>query len=134
MGQFSLIFAQPPGVPMLDWINSIPNDGLIYYRGMFNADRLIPTNAKTLSEILTLKSYDFVKPSRVRAAIGRVLGFGLVLAEGEEHKVWIPSRCLALATLLRWDLETTKEPHASVCIPSYQGSVPKLLEERSPND
>ncbi|KAI9890484.1 MAG: hypothetical protein M1814_003968 [Vezdaea aestivalis] len=86
MGQFGRILRDRPGAPMQEWINTIPNDGLIYYRGLFNSDRIMPTSPQALSEILNQKSYDFVKPAQVREGIGRLLGHGLLLVEGDEHK------------------------------------------------
>ena len=37
-------------------------------------------------EVLVSKSYDFVKPFQVRFGLGRILGIGVLLAEGDEHK------------------------------------------------
>lgn len=45
------------------------------------------TTPKAISEVMVTKSYEFVKPSFVRAGIGRILGVGVLLAEGDEHKV-----------------------------------------------
>lgn len=45
------------------------------------------TNPKALSEVLVQKSYDFAKPGSLRLGLGRILGIGLIVAEGEEHKV-----------------------------------------------
>ena len=45
------------------------------------------TNPKALAEVLTVKSYDYVKPYMLRAMVGKILGIGLLLAEGDEHKV-----------------------------------------------
>lgn len=87
MGQHPRIAAEPSGRPMTDWINTVPNDGLIRYTSMFNADRLLLTSPKALAEVLTNQSYNFVKPERVRLSIGRILGVGILLAEGEEHKM-----------------------------------------------
>ena len=104
MGQFHKIAALPSGVPMREWyvcspswlpacqltvprINSIPNDGLIRYLGTFNEERLLITSPKALAEVLVTKNYDFVKPSMFRFSLGRILGFGILLAEGDEHKV-----------------------------------------------
>ncbi|KAL2018936.1 hypothetical protein VTK56DRAFT_10230 [Thermocarpiscus australiensis] len=72
---------------MLEWVNSIPNDGLIRYLGPFNQERILITSPKALAEVLATKNYDFVKPAAIRHSIGRVLGIGVLLAEGEEHKV-----------------------------------------------
>ena len=45
------------------------------------------TTPQALSEVLTQNSYDYVKPAMIRNGLGRVLGVGLILAEGDEHKV-----------------------------------------------
>lgn len=45
------------------------------------------TSPKSLAEVLVTKNYDFQKPAQVRHTIGRILGFGILLAEGEVHKV-----------------------------------------------
>ncbi|KAI9640865.1 hypothetical protein NHQ30_010706 [Ciborinia camelliae] len=86
-GQWNRISAEPTGEPMLDWIREVPNDGIIRYLGMLNSERVMVTNAKALSEVLTTKNYDYVKPSALRIGIGRLLGIGVLLAEGDEHKV-----------------------------------------------
>ena len=72
---------------MRRWVNEIPNDGLIRYMHLFNAERLLITNPRALAEVLVTKNYDFVKPAMVRNGLGRILGIGVLLAEGEEHKV-----------------------------------------------
>lgn len=86
MGQFKRIRTEPSGAPMVDWVDEIPNQGLLRYLAIFNAERIIITSPKGLSEVLTTKSYDFQKPYHVRAGIGRILGVGVLLAEGDEHK------------------------------------------------
>lgn len=49
----------------------------------------MPTSSQALSEVLTTKSYDFIKPQQLRNGLGRILGIGILLAEGDEHKVWL---------------------------------------------
>jgi cytochrome P450 len=39
-----------------------------------------------LSEVLVHKSYEFEKPSQLRRFLGLILGKGLILVEGDEHK------------------------------------------------
>ena len=46
----------------------------------------MPTSPQALAEVLTQKSYEFIKPQQLRFGLGRILGTGLVLSEGEEHK------------------------------------------------
>lgn len=45
------------------------------------------TSPQALSEVLVTKSYDFIKPQQLRNGLGRVLGIGILVAEGDEHKV-----------------------------------------------
>ena len=54
---------------------------------MFNTEHLLVTNSKALAEVLTVKNYDYTKPYLLRAMVGKTLGNGLLLAEGDEHKV-----------------------------------------------
>lgn len=89
MGQFAAISNEPTGKPQQEWVNAIPNEGLIRYLNVFNEERLLVTNPKALAEVLVTKNYDFIKPSLVRDGLGRILGIGILLAEGEEHKVII---------------------------------------------
>ncbi|CAK7205634.1 hypothetical protein SEUCBS139899_008412 [Sporothrix eucalyptigena] len=86
LGQFPRINRETTGKPALEWINTIPNDGLIRYLGLFNQERLIITKPKALAEVLVSKNYDFVKPSQMRHALSRILGVGILLAEGDEHR------------------------------------------------
>ncbi|WYZ34453.1 hypothetical protein EsH8_I_000729 [Colletotrichum jinshuiense] len=87
MGQYPRILREPTGVPMIEWINTIPHEGIIRYRGLFNQERLLITSPKALSEVLVTHNYDFRKPGAVRSSIGRILGVGVLLAEDNEHKI-----------------------------------------------
>lgn len=86
LGHFPRIFADPTGEPQRDWIDTVPNDGVIYYRWLFNEPRVLISSPKALGEVLVQRNYDFVKPARVRNGLGRLLGVGVLLAEGDEHK------------------------------------------------
>ena len=87
MGQNRRVRNERSGIPHNSWINEIPNDGLIGYRMRFNNERVLLTSPKALSEVLVQRSYDFAKPYNLRFGLGRILGVGLVVAEGDEHKV-----------------------------------------------
>ncbi|ORY66350.1 cytochrome P450 97B3 [Pseudomassariella vexata] len=87
MGQFKRIAAEPTGIPMRDWVTNVPNEGLIRYTSLFNMERLLITSPKALSEVLVTRNYDFEKPSQFRNSIGRILGIGILLAEGEQHRL-----------------------------------------------
>ena len=88
MGQFFRILRDPSGIPMQQWINEIPNDGLIRYTNIFNAERVLITSPKALGEVMVHKNYEFIKPLQLREGLGKILGVGVLLAEGEEHKVF----------------------------------------------
>jgi cytochrome P450 len=68
-------------------VHEVPNDGIIRYLSLLNQEKILVTNAKALSEVLTTKNYDFIKPTTVRIGLGRLLGIGVLLAEGDEHKM-----------------------------------------------
>jgi cytochrome P450 len=85
-GQFGRIRKEPSGGPMLEWVNTIPNDGLIRYLGILNSERIFVCSPKALSEVLVTNSYNWIKPVQIQRSIGRVLGVGVLLAEGDEHR------------------------------------------------
>ncbi|KAB8337073.1 hypothetical protein FH972_021377 [Carpinus fangiana] len=86
LGHGMLQFSKPPGDHLRKWVNSIPNDGLLRFRGFFNQDILIPTTHETLKQVLSDHTYDYVKPSQFVTLLRRILGDGLILVEGNVHK------------------------------------------------
>ncbi|KAF2485700.1 cytochrome P450 78A3 [Neohortaea acidophila] len=85
-GHTRQIIKAPSSKLQCEWVHNVPNDGFIRY-SMFGTERLLLCNTRVLSEVLVTKAYDFVKPPGVRRGIGRTLGIGILLAEGDEHKV-----------------------------------------------
>lgn len=86
MGQFWKIMKDSNGEPMREWAATVPNNGLIRYTHAFNAERILVTSPKALGEVLVTKNYEFIKPAQFRTGLARLLGVGILLAEGEEHK------------------------------------------------
>lgn len=89
---------------MLKWMTTVPNDGLIYYTSFLNSERVILASPQAIHEVLQINAYDFVKPPFVRRALLGPLGNGLVLAEGDDHKVsghvwWLSPKLLAALAL-----------------------------------
>ncbi|DAA74761.1 TPA_exp: putative Cytochrome P450 monooxygenase [Trichophyton benhamiae CBS 112371] len=68
------------------WARDIPNEGIIRYYIAGNLERITVTSPKVLSEVLVSKAYDFAKPLVIQQGLGRLLGNGILLAEGDEHK------------------------------------------------
>ncbi|KAK3394828.1 cytochrome P450 [Podospora didyma] len=131
LGQQGEIFRQPSGAPMLKWINSIPNDGLIRYKGLLNRERLLITSSKGLAEVLVTKNYDFEKPQNVRQSIGRILGVGVLLAEGDEHKVQRKNLMPAFAFRHVKDLYATFWRKGRECV---QAMTKQILLDAVPED
>jgi hypothetical protein len=77
-----------------DWTKTIPNNGLLRYYMAGNLERVLVVGPKALNEILVSKVYDFPKPESLRIKLLRFTGNGILLAEGDEHKVLILSSSL----------------------------------------
>ncbi|RCI15717.1 hypothetical protein L249_3446 [Ophiocordyceps polyrhachis-furcata BCC 54312] len=86
LGHAPRLVGPTAGGPFREWITQMDHDGLIRYRFAFNRERLLVASPRALAEVLVTRSYDFRKPAAVRTTLSRVLGNGLLLAEGEEHR------------------------------------------------
>jgi hypothetical protein len=124
---------QTPYERMLKWIQTIPNDGLIRFYVIGNLERVLLTSPKALSELLVTKVYDFEKPDPVRNNLRRVTGDGILLAEGDEHKVRQRREETLHDFFLTLAIAPTQEPDAGICLPPHQGSVPHLLGQERRN-
>lgn len=87
LGHGMKIVKEVNGNPSREWIRTVPNDGILRYFWFFNIERVLVTSPQAMAEVLVTKNYTFPKPAAVRANIGRALGFGILLAEGDEHKL-----------------------------------------------
>ncbi|KAI5778387.1 cytochrome P450 [Geopyxis carbonaria] len=85
LGEFPTIFKLPAGEPQRPW-SRLPNNGLVRYLGLFNRERIMVTNAKTLQEALHTNASIWVKP-QFGGGLNVILGRrGLFFAEGAEHR------------------------------------------------
>ncbi|KAF2873282.1 cytochrome P450 3A4 [Massariosphaeria phaeospora] len=80
------MFSQPPGNGHLKMMKNTAYDGIVYYRGLFHADRIIVASPAAIADILVHKSYDFQKPPLVISFLRQFLGDGLLMTEGEQHR------------------------------------------------
>lgn len=90
MGQRLVMMKEANGEMFRRWQHEIPNDGIIRYLDMFNSEIIFPVSPKALAELTVHKAYEFIKPPQLISGLGRILGVGLFLAEGDEHKVRSP--------------------------------------------
>src|SRR4051812_502603 len=87
MGHVGAIFSTPLGRQITEWMNTIPNDGLLFFRGVLGAEYLVITGSEGLRDVLFTHVYDFEKTSAFRRYTRRFLADGLVVLEGEAHKM-----------------------------------------------
>ncbi|KAJ5168653.1 Cytochrome monooxygenase FUM15 [Penicillium canariense] len=86
-GNTESFFLETPYTQMREWTAKMPNEGLVRYYIVGNLERVLLTNPKALSELLVTKVYDFEKPKTVRQSLRRIVGDGILLAEGDDHKL-----------------------------------------------
>lgn len=67
-------------------MEGVPDAQLIKMPGTIGLSPILVSGPEALRDILNNHSYDFVKPWGVRAFLARAIGWGLILAEGPEHK------------------------------------------------
>ncbi|KAK3364129.1 cytochrome P450, partial [Lasiosphaeria hispida] len=85
-GQLRRILENAPGVPMEQWINSIPNDGMIRFTIALNAERILLTSPAAISDVLIRNVDAWQKPEQLRQSLAQILRNSLVVAEGASHR------------------------------------------------
>ncbi|KAL9006362.1 MAG: hypothetical protein Q9188_000898 [Gyalolechia gomerana] len=75
------------GKSFREWQHDIPNDGIIKFLDLLSSETVLVLSPKALAEVTVHKAYDFIKPPQVRGFLAKILGVGLFLAEGDEHKI-----------------------------------------------
>ncbi|TWU77868.1 hypothetical protein ED733_004054 [Metarhizium rileyi] len=73
--------------PTREWINTVPHQGLLRYFWWFNEERVIVSSHRGLAEVMVTRSYQFKRPDIVRRLLAPILGVGILLTEGDVHKV-----------------------------------------------
>ena len=81
------ILKETTGLPHRRWVHSVKHNGLIRYHYFGNIERVMVASPETLREVLVTRCYDFEKPPLARVNLGRLLGVGVLVAEGDEHKI-----------------------------------------------
>ncbi|KDQ54054.1 hypothetical protein JAAARDRAFT_160991 [Jaapia argillacea MUCL 33604] len=81
-GNFRQVFTSENSTLQEEWVAEYGHT--LKYKGMFNLDRIVTTDLRAIQHILSNSIYE--KPPQARFFLSRVLGEGLLLVEGEEHK------------------------------------------------
>ncbi|CAG9982392.1 unnamed protein product [Clonostachys byssicola] len=76
--------ARPPGELYVDLANQYPKKELLHISLL--EEQLFITKPRLLADLLVHRSYDFIKPSHLSGLLRHVLGDGLVIVEGSQHK------------------------------------------------
>ncbi|KXS95116.1 hypothetical protein AC578_2891 [Pseudocercospora eumusae] len=76
-----------PNVNELEhWIDTIPNDGLIRYFGLWNEERLFAASPDAVKDLLVNQPYAYVKPHLQFVLANNVTSTGLLILEGDVHR------------------------------------------------
>lgn len=86
LGNFKLIHDSEPPYPQAAWMMDNPDAPIIRYRGLFNIERIMLCSIESLRQILQTNTYEFPKPEELRKNGARILGMGVLFAEGAEHR------------------------------------------------
>ena len=70
----------------LEWMRKWPDAPFIRHLSFGNSDVLLVNSVDAHKQVLQTKCYSFVKPAFFRKLLGEIVGKGLLLCEGDEHK------------------------------------------------
>ena len=81
------LFREPRAPEIYEYEQINENHGFIRYFGLLGAERVLITNPEYVHQVLQVKSYSTYKWTITKRVFGSILGDGMLLAEGERHKV-----------------------------------------------
>jgi cytochrome P450 len=82
-GQFFTIITEECGVPQRRWFQE--HGPIIRYFFPFGAERIAIADDKAVTQMTIKNPYNYPKPIRAKLWMVRILGEGVLLAEGDEH-------------------------------------------------
>lgn len=68
-------------------LTSVSHWGVVRYLTFFNQERLVVYDPASLADLLVKNCYMFRKPSFLADPLRIIIGNGLLLSEGENHKI-----------------------------------------------
>ncbi|KAH6986514.1 cytochrome P450 [Ilyonectria sp. MPI-CAGE-AT-0026] len=75
---------RPAGDLFLDLAKQYPGQDFISLDALGN--RILVTSPRLMADLLVHRCYDFTKPKRISSFLRHILGDGLVIVEGDQHK------------------------------------------------
>lgn len=115
-------------------MDTVPNNGFIRFLDMFNSEIVTLTDPKLVAEFLGPKADHFTKRPKVKKILEGILGNGLVVAEGKDHKVLSSQALCARGHVSNSFLVSTKAPFASIQLQSHQEFIPTILGKGNRTD
>ncbi|KAK5070791.1 hypothetical protein LTR64_007432 [Lithohypha guttulata] len=82
----NILGERPRGKTPLAWFHRYPDADVIHMHGLFGKQVLYPASPEALRDIFSTNSYHWAKPWGIRAFLARIIGFGLILSEGDAHR------------------------------------------------
>ncbi|KAI8680921.1 hypothetical protein NCS55_00341000 [Fusarium keratoplasticum] len=79
-----VVKGRPSGDLFLDIVEQYPHQDLIALNALRN--QIFVTNPRLLADVLVHRCYDFAKPTRISSFLRHILGDGLIIVEGDQHK------------------------------------------------
>lgn len=81
------LLTEPDYDKLIEWINEIPNDGLIRYYGFLGSERLLVTTPQGCKEVLQTQGYNYIKLPWALEIMGQFAPQGILVAPPPKHKV-----------------------------------------------
>jgi hypothetical protein len=78
---------EPDYETKLKWMNEIPNEGLIRYFGLLNAERVLVTTPQGCKDVLQTQGYNYIKLPWALEVMGQFGPRGILVAPPAKHKV-----------------------------------------------
>ncbi|KAJ8120365.1 hypothetical protein ONZ43_g2909 [Nemania bipapillata] len=79
-----VVFNRVPGALFIDLIKKYPGQDLLNLSAFDH--QILVTSPRVLADLLVHKAYHFTKPPTVTSMLQMIIGDGLVMVEGDEHK------------------------------------------------
>jgi len=86
VGATNVIAERPRGKTPLSWFRKHPDADAVVMHSPLGRCVIFPASPDALRDIISTNSYDWEKPWGIRAFLGRVIGFGLIMSEGDAHR------------------------------------------------
>lgn len=81
-----LVYERPRGKTPLGWMLRLPDADIIHIRGLLGDSILIPVSPYAFRDIMGSSTYNLEKQWAIRDTLARIIGFGLILSEGDDHR------------------------------------------------